>query len=98
MKIKKRLGEMLVEAGLLSEEKLKKALVEQRKEGLKLGQYLARSGIVNEQEIIDLLSRQLGIQKYHPDNFPLDVSLVNYIPIETAQKYQVGRASCRERV
>ena len=90
MRAKKRLGEMLVEAGLLSEEKLKKALVEQRKEGLKLGQYLARSGIVNEQEIIDLLSRQLGIQKYHPDNFPLDVSLVNFIPIETAQKYQAA--------
>jgi type IV pilus assembly protein PilB len=90
MKIKKRLGEMLIEAGLLTEEKLKQALVDQKKAGLKLGQYLTRQGIVNEQQIIDLLSQQLSIQKYHPDNFPLDVSLAHYIPIETAQKYQVA--------
>ncbi|HPD56503.1 MAG TPA: ATPase, T2SS/T4P/T4SS family [Smithellaceae bacterium] len=90
MKTKKRLGEMLVEAGLLSEEKLKQALIEQKKAGLKLGQYLTRMGVVNEQQIIDLLSQQLGIPKYHPDNYPLDVSLVNYIPIEMAQKCQVA--------
>ncbi len=90
MKTKKRLGEMLVEAGLLSEEKLKQALIEQKKAGLKLGQYLTRMSMVNEQQIIDLLSQQLGITKYHPDNYPLDVSLVNYIPIEMAQKYQVA--------
>ncbi len=90
MKIKKRLGEMLIEDGLLTEEKLKQALVDQKKAGLKLGQYLTRQGIVNEQQIIDLLSQQLNIQKYHPDNFPLDVSLVHYIPIEIAQKSQVA--------
>jgi type IV pilus assembly protein PilB len=90
MKIKKRLGEMLVEAGLLTEEKLKQALVDQKKAGLKLGQYLTRQGIVNEQQIIDLLSQQLNIQKYHPDNFPLDISLAHYIPIEIAQKSQVA--------
>jgi type IV pilus assembly protein PilB len=90
MKIKKRLGEMLIEAGLLTEEKLKQALVDQKKAGLKLGQYLTRQGIVNEQQVIDLLSQQLNIQKYHPDNFPLDVSLAHYIPIEIAQKSQVA--------
>ena len=90
MKNKKRLGEMLVEAGLLTEENLKQVLVDQKKAGLKLGQYLTRQGIVNEQQIIDLLSQQLNIQKYHPDNFPLDVSLVHYIPIEIAQKNQVA--------
>lgn len=70
MKIKKRLGEMLVENDLLTEEQLAKALVDQKKAGLKLGQYLARQGIVNEQSIIDLLSKQLKIQKYHPDHLP----------------------------
>lgn len=90
MKNKKRLGEMLVEAGLLTEENLKQVLVDQKKAGLKLGQYLTRQGIVNEQQIIDLLSQQLNIRKYHPDNFPLDVSLVHYIPIEIAQKNQVA--------
>jgi len=90
MKIKKRLGEMLVENGLLTEEQLTKSLVDQKKAGLKLGQYLTRQGIVNEQKIIDLLSKQLNIQRYHPDNFPLDMDLVSNIPIDVAQKYQVA--------
>jgi len=90
MKIKKRLGEMLVENGLIKEDKLKQALVEQKKAGLKLGQYLVRQSIVHEQQIIDLLSRQLKIQKYHPDHFPLDINLAGQIPIETAQKYQLA--------
>ncbi len=90
MKIKKRLGEMLVENGLLTEEQLTKSLVDQKKAGLKLGQYLTRQGIVNEQSIIDMLSKQLKIQRYHPDNFPLDVNLVRNIPIDVAQKYQVA--------
>ena len=90
MKIKKRLGEMLVENGLMTEEQLTKSLVEQKKAGLKLGQYVTRQGIVNEQSIIDLLSRQLKIQRYHPDNYPLDVDLIRNIPIDVAQKYQIA--------
>ena len=90
MKIKKRLGEMLVENGLLTQELLTKSLAEQKKAGLKLGQYVTRQGIVNEQAIIDLLSKQLKIQRYHPENFPLDMNLANAIPVDVAQKYQVA--------
>ena len=90
MNIKKRLGEMLVDNGLLTEEQLTKSLADQKKSGLKLGQYLARQAIVREKAIIDLLSKQLKIQKYHPDNFPLDMNLVNNIPIDVAQKYQLA--------
>ena len=90
MNIKKRLGEMLVESGLLTEEQLTNSLIEQKKTGLKLGQYLMRQGIVGEQSIIDMLSIQLKIQKYHPSNFPLDPDLVRNIPIDIAQKYLIA--------
>ena len=90
MIIKKRLGEMLVESKLLTEEQLRQALVEQRKAGLKLGQYLSRQGILNENQIVDMLSLQLKIEKYHPDRYPIDVGLARLIPIETAQKFQVA--------
>jgi len=88
MIVKKKLGEMLVEAGYLTEEQLKQALVEHKKAGLKLGQYVNRQGIVNEHQIVDLLSKQLKIEKYHPEAYPLDVNLAYLIPIDTAQKYQ----------
>ncbi|MFO7570649.1 MAG: ATPase, T2SS/T4P/T4SS family [Smithellaceae bacterium] len=90
MKFKKRLGEMLVEEGLITDDRLKQALLDQKKAGLKLGQFLTRQGIVNEQQIIDLLSRQLKIAKYHPDEYPLDIDLSRQIPIEVAQKYQIA--------
>ena len=44
MKIKKRLGEMLIDGKLLTEERLQQALIEQKKASLKLGQYLTRQG------------------------------------------------------
>jgi len=90
MKGKKRLGEMLVENNLIGEDRLKQALIDQKKAGLKLGQFLTRQGIVSEQQIIDMLSQQLKIAKYHPDNYPLAVELASFIPIEVAQKYQVA--------
>jgi type IV pilus assembly protein PilB len=81
---------MLVESKLLTEEQLKLAIAEHKKAGLKLGQYLSRQGIINENQIVDLLSKQLKIENYHPDAYPLDPSLASLIPIEIAQKYQVA--------
>ena len=89
MKVKKRLGEILVKNGLLTEEKLKQILIDQKKTDLKFGQYVIRQGIVQEKQIIDLLSEQLNIKKYQLNDFPLDLDLVRYIPIEIAQKNQV---------
>ncbi len=90
MQTKKRIGEMLIENGLITEDLLQQALIAQRKAGLRLGQYLTRHGVVNEQQIIDMLSQQLKIAKYHPDDYPLDMELARYIPIEIAQKHQIA--------
>ena len=86
---KKRLGELLIESKLLTEEQLKQALAEQKKAGLKLGQYIIRKGLLNENQIVDMLSKQLKIEKYHPDKYALDMDLARLIPFETAQKMQV---------
>lgn len=89
MIFKKKLGEMLIEENLLTEEQLTKALNEKEKSGLKLGQYLVRQGIIHEQEIVDVLGRQLKLKKYHPDRYPFDIELSKLIPIDYAQKYQI---------
>ncbi|MGA3206917.1 MAG: GspE/PulE family protein [Syntrophales bacterium] len=89
MTSKKKLGEMLLEEELLTEEQLSKALSGQGKEGLKLGQYLFRQGMVSDQQIADALCRQLRLKRYHPDNFPFDIELANLVSLEDAQKYQV---------
>ena len=46
--------------------------------------------MVNENQIVDMLSRQLKIEKYHPDQYPIDMDLARLIPVETAQKFQVA--------
>ena len=89
MRIRKRLGEMLVEAGLVSDDQLRQALAGQKKEKLKLGQYLVREGIVSEDEIIDQISLQLKIPKYDADLYPVDKSLAAFIPFDMAQKHQI---------
>ena len=89
MKNKRRLGEILVKSGFLTEEKLEQALENQKKTDLKLGQYLIRQGLIQEKQIIDLISEQLNIRKYQLNDFPLDLELIRYLPIEIAQKNQV---------
>ena len=90
MTVKKKLGEMLIEEQLLTEEQLRKALSGQEKAGLKLGQYLFRQGIVSEQQIVDVLCRQLRLKRYHPETFPFDIGLANLVSFDDAQKYQVA--------
>lgn len=89
MKQKKRLGEMLKDAGLLTEEQLQKALKDHRKTNMKLGQYLVREGIVSESKLVDVVSQQTRVKKYSSDKFPFDVNMANILPADVARKYQV---------
>jgi type IV pilus assembly protein PilB len=79
---------MLVEGRLLTEEQLGQALVDKRKTDMKLGQFLVREGIVNESQIVDLIAKQLHLNIYSPDKYPVDTGLSDLIPTEMAQKYQ----------
>jgi len=89
VKIKKRLGEILVEGGLLTEKQLEQALPYQKKSGLKLGQFLVREGIVNESQIVDMVSNQLNLKKYSASQYNVDTELANVIPPDIAFRYQV---------
>lgn len=90
MLARKKLGEMLVESGLITEEVLQKAIQAHKKAGMKLGKYLINQSLVNENQVVQMLSRQLKIDKYHPDRYPVDVELAVLIPFDTASKSQVA--------
>ena len=61
---KKRLGEILVEAGVITPEKIEEALAAQRsqKNGDKLGTMLLDMGYIKEQQMVDALTEQLGYE------------------------------------
>jgi type IV pilus assembly protein PilB len=90
LRVGKKLGEILVEGGLLTQKQLEKALPFQKKSSLKLGQFLVREGIVSESQIVDLVSTQLRLEKYRPDKYTIDVDLANLLPAEIAHKYQAA--------
>jgi len=57
----KRLGDLLVDAGLLTNEQLKEALNKQKATGKKLGEMLIDDGVISEADMIKALELQLGI-------------------------------------
>ncbi len=90
LRVRKKLGEMLIDAEVLSDEQLRHFLGEQKKTGLKLGKLLIQQGILSENQMVDLLSEQLKIEKYHPDKYPVDLNLAQVFAADIAQKSQVA--------
>lgn len=56
----KRLGDLLIERGLLSDEELNRALEESKNQGVLLGKYLVQEGYITEQELVPILTELFG--------------------------------------
>src|SRR5512136_572716 len=84
-----KLGEMLLKAGLITQDRLQEALAAQKKNGGKLGYNLVKLGYVKEDDITQLLSDQYGVPSINLRHFEIDESVINLIPSEVAQKYLV---------
>ncbi len=60
-KKKLRIGDLLVDSGIINEDQLKQALNEQRSTGRRLGQTLVQMKLVQEDDLLNILSEQLEI-------------------------------------
>jgi len=89
MRQKRKLGDLLIEDGLLSREMLESCIEESRKAGMKLGQYLISNGVVSEESIVDSLSRQLGIPRLTEKDMHPNIALAELIPQNIAEQYQI---------
>lgn len=98
MRPKARLGEMLVQSGLLDKAALEKALRDKGRGKQKLGEYLVANGICRENDIIACISQQMGIERYHPSRFPVDVSLSGLITADMARQLKVAPLSLNGRL
>jgi type IV pilus assembly protein PilB len=86
---RKKLGEILIEAKRLREEDLSRALIEQRKYGERLGKVLIRMGFLTEKDIIDTVSRQLGIPIINLDGKDIPGELVKLVSDDIAKNYLI---------
>jgi type IV pilus assembly protein PilB len=94
---KKRLGEILIDAGVLDAGKLQSALAEQRRWGGRLGRTLVEMGYVDEGSMIFALSRQLGIPAVDLDERKPNGNVAQWLKAELAEKYSVFPLACDRR-
>lgn len=85
---RKRLGDLLVEAGLITEDQLNRAL-ESKSPEEKLGDALLREGFITEQQLIEVLEFQLGIPHVTIAQYPVDQEAVQLVPKDLAKRYLV---------
>jgi type IV pilus assembly protein PilB len=84
-----KLGEILVRENLLSAQQLREALDYQREHGGRLGFNLVKLGLVSDDMITAVLSRQYGVPSVNLELFDIDSAVLRLIPQEVAQKYSV---------
>jgi len=80
-----RLGEQLVDAGLLTQEQLEAALGQQQGKNLRLGELLEKMGFVNDEAVLPFVSRNLGVPTVRLRDGLIDPRVVELIPRTTAE-------------
>jgi len=84
--VRKKIGECLVQAGLITEDDLRAALAEHKKTGERLGVVLVRMNLATEKQIAKALAVQLGFPYVNLSENPPDPVAVVLIPKEVAVK------------
>jgi type IV pilus assembly protein PilB len=84
-----KLGESLLKDNLITPQQLKEALDYQRVNGGRLASTLVRLGMLSDEEVTAVLSRQYGVPSVNLDLFEVDASAVALVPQETAERYNV---------
>ena len=85
--ITKRLGEVLLERGVINLKELEQALARQKEQGGLMGQILIQLGFVTEEEVALALTAQYGFPYLPLDNYEIDGGLTAVVPEEMAREY-----------
>lgn len=85
----KRLGDLLLSVGLITEEQLNQALAMQKETKERLGTTLIQGGFITEGQLIDALRMQLGIEFVDLTKTDIQPEMVEQIPKNMAKKYGV---------
>ena len=84
-----RLGQLLLNADIITEEQLKKAQGEQKLKGTNLSSVLIDMGFLSEDDLLDFLHKRYGLPSINLAEMELDPKLVELIGEEFMQKNQV---------
>ncbi|MCG2676815.1 type II secretion system ATPase GspE [bacterium] len=84
---KKKLGEILVEKGVITSAQLTQVLAEQKRTGERLGRILVNLGFITERELIKFLGAQMDIPPINLDNYLIDPQIIDLVPQSLARRY-----------
>jgi len=87
--VTRRLGDLLVAEGLITDEQLGKALAEQKGTTEKLGSILLKLNFLHEEQLIGFLSRQYGIPSITLSQLDIDPEVLKLVPDSIAKKYEI---------
>jgi len=85
--VKKQLGELLIERGVITKQQLEKGLKLQKEKGGLIGQILVELGFTEEQEIAQALTVQYGFPYLPLQNYELSKNIVELIPKNVGKQY-----------
>ena len=84
-----KLGQLLVNNNIVTEEQLNKAIELQKKEGGRVGSNLIKLGYLTEENLVNFLSKQYGVPSISLSTQDIDPSIIKFIPYDVANKYQI---------
>ncbi|MBM4337255.1 MAG: type IV-A pilus assembly ATPase PilB [Deltaproteobacteria bacterium] len=84
-----RIGELLVQKNLLSQEQLKRAKEEARTSGTRVGYQITKLGFVAETAVADAVSGQYGVPTIELNDFEVDPEVIALIPEDVANKHLI---------
>ncbi len=85
--ITKRIGEVLLQRGVIARKDLDKALAYQQEHGGLIGQILIKLGFTTEEEVALALTAQYGFPYLPLDNYEIDSGLTGIVPEPMARQY-----------
>ena len=86
---KRHIGQILIDQGILTEDQLRIALLEQMKSQLPVGRLLVQLGFVSEATLRDALSEKLGLQSVDLSHIIVDPAALKMLPRELARRYRM---------
>ncbi len=83
-----RIGDLLLQNGLISEAHLQQALAAQKSSGKKLGRVLIDLQLIKEDDLLNLLAQQLKIPLINLDTYPFKVDFARQLPETLARRFR----------
>ena len=84
-----RIGDLLVEAGAITQEELDMALEKQKEEGGRLGNVIMEMGFISQELLITVLTAQMGIDYCEIKAVKIEDDILELVPEAMVQKYRV---------